>query len=245
MTLTGQLERLAKISLPALITIGREVQTTLDQYERLASKSSQLEGEREVVADLVSRHDVGMAQNQPKLTADRLAHRMSAPHTLAAAASKKRSLQELKNQRAMGGKNSPCPHGNRPPLPLRGTASSINLAGAKDRRTAPLRTQAGAGERTRPLPPPPVSNPGTTPHLPEAAELAGARPGGAVGVRVEEGAAAVAVRCAQAAPMQASPPSTPLQLALSPRTTSTANLDTSSATVPTKINRQTTAAVPG
>ena len=38
------------------------------------------------------------------------------------------------------------------------------------RRTASLRTQAGAGERTSPLPLPPVSNPGTTHHPLEAAE---------------------------------------------------------------------------
>ena len=47
-----------------------------------------------------------MAQNQPKLTADWFTHRMSATHTLAAAASKKRALQELKDQRALGGKDS-------------------------------------------------------------------------------------------------------------------------------------------
>ena len=129
------------------------------------------------------------------------------------------------------------------PPSLRGTAPPTNLAGAGDRRTSPFRTQAGAGERTPPLPPPPVSNPGTTPHLPEAAELAGAEPGGAGGVRVGEGAAAAA-RCAQSAPTRASPPTTLLQRALPPRATSAANPDTSNTTAPTRINRQTTAAGP-
>ena len=105
-TLAGQLERSAQISLQALIAIGHEVQTTLDQYKRLTSKSSQLEGEREVVADLVIGYDLAMAQNQPKLTADWFTHRMSATHTPAAAASKKRAMQELKDQRALGGKDS-------------------------------------------------------------------------------------------------------------------------------------------
>ena len=51
-----------------MIAIGHEVQITLDQCERLASKSPQLEGEHEDVADLVIRYDLAMAQNQPKLT---------------------------------------------------------------------------------------------------------------------------------------------------------------------------------
>ena len=106
MTLAGQLERSAQIPLQALIAIGHEVQTTLDQCERLASKSPQLKGEREVVADLVIGYDLAVAQNQPKFTADWLTHRMSATHTPAAAASKKRAMQELKDQRALGGKDS-------------------------------------------------------------------------------------------------------------------------------------------
>ena len=106
MTLAGQLERSAQIPLSTLIAIGLEVQTTLDQCERLASRSPQLEGEHEVVADLVIRYDLAMAQNQPKLTADWFAHRMSATHTSAAAASKKRAMQELKDQRALGGKEA-------------------------------------------------------------------------------------------------------------------------------------------
>ena len=105
-TLARQLERSAQISLANLITIGLEVQATLDQCERLASKSPQLEGEHEVVADLVIGYDLAMAQNQPKLTADWFAHRMGATHTPAAAASKKRAMQELKDQRALGGKEA-------------------------------------------------------------------------------------------------------------------------------------------
>ena len=106
MTLAGQLERSAQTPLPVLIAISHEFRTTQDQCERIASKLSQLEGEREVVADLVIGHDLAMAQSQPKLTADWFTHRMSATHTPVAAASKKRALQELKDQRALGGKDS-------------------------------------------------------------------------------------------------------------------------------------------
>ena len=140
------------------------------------------------------------------------------------------------------------PHGNRPPPHLRGTAQLTNPAGAAGRRTAPLRTQAGAGERTSPLPLPPASNPGTTHHPLEAAELAGAEPGEGRGVLVEEGAVAVAAataRCVYSAPTRASQPITLSQRALSPRATNAINSDTSSATAPTRTNRQTTAAVPG
>ena len=91
-TLAGQLERSAQIPLQALIAIGCEVQTTLDQCERLASKSSQPEGEHEVVADLVIGYDLAMAQNQPKLTADWFT--MSATYTPATSASRKRAMQE-------------------------------------------------------------------------------------------------------------------------------------------------------
>ena len=69
LTLAGQLERSAQIPLSALVTIGRKVQATLDQGERLASMSSKLE-EHEVFADLVIGYDLATPQNQPKLTAD-------------------------------------------------------------------------------------------------------------------------------------------------------------------------------
>ena len=57
---------------------------------------------------------------------------MSATHTPAAAASKKRTMQESKDQRALGGNDSyqtisAC---NRPPPHLRGTAPLTNPAGA-------------------------------------------------------------------------------------------------------------------
>ena len=105
-TVAGQLERSAQIPLPALEAVGREVQTTLDQCGCLASKSSKLEDEREAVADLAIGYDLTMAQKQPKLTVEWFVHRMSATHTPAAAASKKRAMQELKDQRALGGKDS-------------------------------------------------------------------------------------------------------------------------------------------
>ena len=190
-----------------------------------------------------------MAQNQPKLTADWFTHRMSATHTPAAAASKKRAMQELKDQRALGWKEAyqsistwqqTAPH-------LRGTAPLTNPAGAAGRRTAPLRAQAGAGERTSLPPLPPASNPGTT-HPPlEAAELAGAEPGegGGGAGRGGSGAAAAAARCVHSAPTRASQRITLSQRALSPCATSAVNSYTSSATAPTRINRQTTAAVPG
>ena len=98
-TLAGQLPLSAQIPFPALIAIGHEVQTTLDQCERLASKSSQLEGEREVVADLVIGHDLAIVQNQPKLTADWFTHRMSATQTPAAAVSKKRAHAHISSSR--------------------------------------------------------------------------------------------------------------------------------------------------
>ena len=178
-TLTGQLERSAQIPLPTLIAIGHEVQTTLDQCERLASKSSQLEGEHEVVADLVIGYDLAMAQKQPKLTADWFTHRMSAMHTPVAAASKKRPCRNSRTSVLWAGRmyTNQLPHGNRPPPHLRGTAPLTNPAGAAGRLADPLRTQAGAGERTSPLLLPPASNPGTTHHPLEAAELAGAEPG--------------------------------------------------------------------
>ena len=142
MNLAQQLERSAQIPLATLIAIGLEVQITRDQCERLASKSPRLEGEHEVVADLVIGYDLAMAQNQPKLTADWFAHRMGATLTPAAAASKKRAVQELKDQRALGNKEAyqstatwqqTAPH-------LRGTAPLTNPTGATGRRTAPLRT---------------------------------------------------------------------------------------------------------
>ena len=180
MTLAGQLERSVQIPLPAIIASGHEVQSTLDQCERLVSKNSQLEDEREVVADLVMGHDLAMAQNQLELTADWFAHRMNATHTPAAAASKTRALQELKDQRALGGKDSYQ------------SMSGWQQTAPRLRGTAPPTNPAGAGKCTLPLPPPPVSNPGTTPHLPEATELAGTGPGGSWGGRIGEGAAAAA-----------------------------------------------------
>ena len=84
----------------------REIQTALDQCERLASKFPQLEGEHEVVADPVIGYDLAMAQNQPKLTTDWFTHRMSSTHTPVESASKKRAMQGLKDQRALGGKGS-------------------------------------------------------------------------------------------------------------------------------------------
>ena len=47
-----------------------------------------------------------MAQNQPKLTADWFAHMMGATLTPAAAASKERAMQELKDLFALGGKEA-------------------------------------------------------------------------------------------------------------------------------------------
>ena len=97
---------------------------------------------------------------------------MGATLTPAAAASKKRAMQELKDQRALGGKEAyqsiatwqqTAPH-------LRGPAPLTNPAGAAGRCTASLRTQDWAGERKSPLPFPPASNPGTTHHPLEAAE---------------------------------------------------------------------------
>ena len=104
--LTRQLERSAQIPLATPIAIGPEVQITRDQCERLASKSLQLESEHEVTADTVIGYDLAMAQNQPKLTADWFAHMMGATLTPAAAASKERAMQELKDQRALGGKEA-------------------------------------------------------------------------------------------------------------------------------------------
>ena len=106
MNLTRQLECSAQIPLATPIAIGLEVQITRDQCERLASKSLQLEGEHEVAVDLVIGYDLAMAQNQPKLTADWFAHMMGATLTPAAAASKERAIQELKDQRALGGKEA-------------------------------------------------------------------------------------------------------------------------------------------
>ena len=73
---------------------------------------------------------------------------MSATHTPAAVASKKRALQELKDQRALGGKDSYQSMSARqqtPPPPLRSTAPPTNLAGAGDRR-------GGSAHRPPPLP---------------------------------------------------------------------------------------------
>ena len=246
MTLAEQLERSAQIPLQALIAIGHEVQTTLDQCERLASKSSQLEGEREVVADLAIEYDLAMAQNQPKFTADWFTHRLSATHTPAAAASKKRAMQELKDQRALGRKDSyqliSAWKQTAPTSPWYCPTHQSGWDGGP--AYSPLRTEAGAAERAQLLPPP-ASNPGTTHHPLEAAELAEAEPGDGRGVRVGEEAAAAAAQCVNSAPTRASQPITLSQRALSPRATSAVNPDTSSATAPTRIHRQATAAVPG
>ena len=250
MTLTGQLERSAQIPLPTLISIGLEVQTTLDQCERLASKSPQLEGEHEVVADLVIGYHLAMAQNQPKLTADWFAHRMSATHTPAAAASKKRAMQELKDQRALGGKEAyqsiATWQQTAPTTPWYSPTHQPGWGGGPA-YSPPPHTGWGRGAHIAP-PPPVASNPGTTHHPLEAAKLAGAEPGEGGGVLVEEGAvaaAAAAARCVHYAPTRASQQITLSQRALSPRATSAVSSDTSNVTAPTRINRQTTAAVPG
>ena len=104
--LTRQLERSAQIPLATPITIGLEVQITQDQCERLASKYLQLEGEHEVAADLGIGYDLAKAQTQPKLTSDWFAHMRGATLTPAPAASKERAMQELKDQRALGGKEA-------------------------------------------------------------------------------------------------------------------------------------------
>ena len=249
-TLARQLERSAQISLANLITIGLEVQATLDQCERLASKSPQLEGEHEVVADLVIGYDLAMAQNQPKLTADWFAHRMGTTHTPAAAASKKRAMQELKDQRALGGKEAyqsvATWQQTAPTSPWYSPTHQPSWGGGPAYSPPP---HTGWGRRTHIPPPlPPASNPGTTHHPLEAAELAGAEPGEGGGVLLEEGAVAVAAaaaRCVHYALTRASQPATLLQRALSPRATSAVSSDTSNATAPTKIDRQTTTAVPG
>ena len=69
---------------------------------------------------------------------------MSATHTPAAAASKKRATQEPKDQRALGGKDSyqSISARNRPPPHLRGTAPLTNPAGAPAYSPRP---QAGWG----------------------------------------------------------------------------------------------------
>ena len=71
-------------------------------------------------------------KNQLKLTADWFTHRISPTHTPAAAASKKRAIQEPKDQRALGGKDSyqPISACNRQSPHLRGTAPLTNPAGA-------------------------------------------------------------------------------------------------------------------
>ena len=250
MTLAGQLERSAQIPLPTLIAIGHEVQTTLDQCERLASKSPQLEGEHEVVADLVIGYDLAMAQNQPKLTADWFAHRMSATHTPAAAASKKRAMQELKDQRALGRKEAYQSIATWQQTTLTSLWYSSTHQpgwGGGPAYSPPPHTDWGRGAHIAPSPPPGFQ-PG---HYTPPARGRGAGRGRARGGRrvlVEEGAVAAAVtaaRCVHYAPTRASQPITLSQRALSPRATSAVSSDTSSATAPTRINRQTTSAVPG
>ena len=203
------------------------------------SKSSQLESKREVVGDLVIRHDLAIAQNQSKFTAGWFVHKMSAMHTPAAAASKKRALQELKDQRALGGKDSyysmSAWQQTTPTFPWHSSTHQPSWGGGTAYNPPP-HVGWGGGAHTAPSSPP-LSNPGTTRHLPDATELAG-------GMRVGAGAAA-ATRCAQSTPTRASSPTISLMRALSPRAKRAANPDTSSATAPTGINRQTAVAVPG
>ena len=172
MNLTRQLERSAQIPLATPIAIGLEVQITRDQCERLVSKSLQPEDEHEVAADLVIGYDLAMAQNQPKLTADWFAHRMDATLTPAAAASKKRAMQELKDQRALGGKEayqSIATWQQTAPY-LRGPAHLPTRLGRRAGVQPPSAHRLGQGSAYRPSPLPPASNPGTTHHPLEAAE---------------------------------------------------------------------------
>ena len=248
-TLTGQLECSAQIPLQALIAIGHEVQTTLDQCERLASKSPQLEGEREVVAGLVIVYDLTMAQKQPKLTVDWFTHRMSATHTPAAAASKKQAMQELKDQRALDGKVSyqsiSAWQQTAPTSPWYSPTHQSGWGGGPA-YSPPPHAGWGGGAHTAPPPSPPGFQPEhcTPPTRGRGAGRGRAR-GGRGGVRVGEGAAAAAARCVYSAPTRASQRITLSQRALSPRATSAVNPNTSRATAPTRIHRQTTAAVPG
>ena len=173
---------------------------------------------------------------------------MSAPHAPAAAASKKRAMQELKNQRALGRKDSyqsiPAWQQTAPTSPRYSPTHQSGWGGGPV-CSPPPRAGWSGGAHTAP-PPPPGFQPGTTHHQLEAVELAGAEPGEGGGVRVGTGTAATAaVRCVHSAPTRASQPIILSQRALSPRATSAVNPDTSSATAPTRIHRQTTAAVPG
>ena len=86
-------------------------------------------------------------KNQPKLKTGWFTHRMSATHTPAVAASKKRAMQEPKDQRALGGKNpyQTISAYNRPPPHLRGTAPLTNPAGAPA-YSSPPHTGWGGGQ---------------------------------------------------------------------------------------------------
>ena len=175
-------------------------------------------------------------------------HRMSATHTPAAAASKKWTLHKLKDQRALGGNDSyPSMSAWQQTIPTSPWHSPTHQSSWGGGTTYSLPPYAGWGGGVRIDPPPsPLSNPSTTPHQPEAAELVGAGSGGDGGVQVGAGSAAVAVaQCAQYAPKRTSAPTTLLQRVLSLHSTSAVNPDTSSVTAPTRINRQTTAAVSG
>ena len=113
-----------------------------------------------------------MAQNQPKLTADWFAHRMCAILTPAAAASKKRAVQELKDQRALGGREayqSMATWQQTAPY-LRGPAHLPTRLGRRAGVQPPSAHRLGQGSAYRPSPLPPASNPGTTHHPLEAAE---------------------------------------------------------------------------
>ena len=187
-----------------------------------------------------------MAQNQPKLTADWFAHRMSATHTPAAPASKKGPMQELKDQRALGGKDSYQSNSawqQIVPTSPWYSPSYQSSWGRGPAHSPPPHAGWGGGAHTARLPSPGFQ-PGHYTPLTEGRGAGRSRARGAVGVRIGEGAAVAAARCVHSAPTRASPPTTPSQRALSPRATSAAHPDTSSATAPTRINRQTTAAVP-
>ena len=132
---------------------------------------------------------------------------------------------------------------DRPHIPVVQPHSPIRMGWGTDVQP-PSARRLGRGNAHR-SPPPPGFQPGHyTP--PTRGRGAGrAEPGEDGGVRVREGAAAAAARCVHSAPTRASQPINLSQRALSPRATSVVNPDTSSATAPIRIHRQTTAAVPG
>ena len=154
MNLARQLERSAQISLATLIAIDLEVQITRDQWERLASKSPQLEGEHEVVADLVIGYDLAMAQNQPKLTADWFAHRMGATLTPAAAARRNGPCRNSRTSAlwAARRRTNQLPHGNRPPHISVVQPHSPTRLGRRAGVQPPSAHRLGQGSAHRPSP---------------------------------------------------------------------------------------------